>query len=53
MGDNVGEYRLHEIPANHHIVDDAVDTGGTLQRLSSTFSPYRDLFTNQGSSKPP
>jgi hypothetical protein len=31
MGDNVGNYRPHEIPANRHITDGAVDAGGTLR----------------------
>jgi hypothetical protein len=30
MGDNVGKYRPHEIPANHHIIDDAGDAVGIL-----------------------
>jgi hypothetical protein len=56
-------YRLRSITSNNtarekylqiaqldHCAGDAV---GTLQRLSSTFSPYRDLLTIQAPSKPP
>jgi hypothetical protein len=45
-------YRPHESPANDHIIDDAGDAVGSLRRLSSTFSLYRDLTTNQDPSKP-
>jgi hypothetical protein len=34
MDDNVGKYRPHEIPANHHIIDDAGDAGGILPSLA-------------------
>jgi hypothetical protein len=37
--DNEQQYRPQESPAKRYITDCAVDAGGTLQRLSSTFSP--------------
>jgi hypothetical protein len=37
--DHLQEYRPQESPAKRYIMDGAVDAIGTLQRLSSTFSP--------------
>ena len=37
---NNASYRPQESPANSNIQDGAGDAVGTLQRLSSTFSPY-------------
>ena len=46
--DNSCQYRPQESPANRRIIAGAGDAVGTLRRLSSTFSLYRDLLTNQG-----
>ncbi len=47
-GGTVSCYRPRESPANQDFTDGAGDAVGTLQRLSSTFSPYRDLLTDRG-----
>ena len=61
-GDNPSQYHPHEIPANQHVISDAVDAGGTLHdssrdtlgdpRICASWHTAADL-TIHGPSKPP